>query len=460
VPLIPTFEASRFVRLAQRTRDNPLFAYGAALACVAAATLLRIAFMPFPMQGAPFTTFYPAIIVATIFGGLWPGILATLLSAVVAWFVFIPPQFTFELTKPELVSLLLFLVISGVNIALVTMLNKAVERLVTQERNIRVLVEGAPNGVVVVDEFGMIRTVNKNAEKLFGYDRSEMVGHKVELLLPKGERLEHLAHRQQFMRNPEARPMGVGRDLTALRKDGKEVPVEIGLSPVERDHKLAVLATVVDISERKHAEERQRFLISELRHRSQNLFAVVQSIAARTLEEGKSLAGAKKILEGRLMALSRAHTMLADAAWTGARLDEIIKSELTAFADHVSVMGCALLINTPAAQQFALIVHELATNAAKYGALRVPTGKVIIDGKVERVNGEQIFAMAWRESGGPRVRKPRRSGFGSTILVEGARKFGRHADLRFQPEGISYELRLPLSGIMAQQSPPPSSMAP
>jgi two-component sensor histidine kinase len=76
------------------------------------------------------------------------------------------------------------------------------------------------------------------------------------------------------------------------------------------------------------------------------------------------------------------------------------------------------------------------------------------------VNGEQIFAMAWRESGGPRVRKPRRNGFGSTILVEGARKFGRQADLRFQPEGISYELRLPLSSIAAQQSPPPSSMAP
>jgi two-component sensor histidine kinase len=186
---------------------------------------------------------------------------------------------------------------------------------------------------------------------------------------------------------------------------------------------------------------------------------VVQAIAARSLDKGKTLREAKEILDGRLAALGRAHRMLAEAAWTGAPLDEIIKDELKAFADHVSVSGCELLVNTPAAQQFALIVHELATNAAKYGALSAPTGKVVILGKIERVNGEHIFAMAWNESGGPSVRKPRRKGFGSTILLEGARQFGRHADLRFELEGLRYELWLPLSTILAEQSPPPSVRA-
>src|SRR5262249_605693 len=103
------------------------------------------------MQGIAFTTYYPAIIIATIFGGLWPGIFAPLPSALIAWFAFIPPEFTFEHTGPQLVSLLLFLIISGVNIAIAVLLNKAIERLVAHERNIRALVEGAPNGIVVVD---------------------------------------------------------------------------------------------------------------------------------------------------------------------------------------------------------------------------------------------------------------------------------------------------------------------
>ena len=454
MPLTPTVEKSDFVGLATRTRASLPLRYVIALATVVAATLLRSLIEPYAMPGIPFITYYPAVIIATIFGGMWPGILVALISAVLAWFDFIPPELAFSLTTPVVVSLVLFLVISGINIAVVMLLNRSIERLVAQERNIRVLVEGAPNGILVVDEKGVIRTMNKSAEALFGYDHSELVGQRVERLLPRAKRVSHLADRREYIQNPSPRPMGAGRDLTALRKDGAEVPVEIGLSPITRDDETAVLATVVDISERKAAEKKQKFFVQELEHRSQNLFSVIQSIAARSLVEGKSLTEAKEIFEGRLMALSRAHRMLAEAAWTGAPLDQIIRNEVLGFADYVSVNGCELMVNTPAAQQFALIVHELATNAAKYGALSAPTGKVVIEGKVERVNGEQFFAMEWRERGGPPVRRPRRKGFGSTILVDGAKQFGRHAELRFERQGLSYELRLPLSSIAAGPSLP------
>jgi two-component sensor histidine kinase len=107
-----------------------------------------------------------------------------------------------------------------------------------------------------------------------------------------------------------------------------------------------------------------------------------------------------------------------------------------------------------AAQQFALIMHELATNAAKYGALSSPNGKIAIQGKVEHVDGEQIFAIAWKETGGPPVSKPRRKGFGSTILVDGAKKFGQDAKLHFDQGGLRYELRVPLNSIEATQATP------
>ena len=114
-------------------------------------------------------------------------------------------------------------------------------------------------------------------------------------------------------------------------------------------------------------EERQRFLIGELQHRSQNLFAVIQAIASRSLVEGQPLSKIEETLNGRLMALAHTHTMLANNAWVGAPLNEIISLELNGFEGQVSVRGCNISVNTPAAQNFALIVHELRTNAVKYG---------------------------------------------------------------------------------------------
>src|SRR3954453_14627647 len=156
------------------------------------------------------------------------------------------------------------------------------------------------------------------AEKLFGYPRSELLGRSVEILVPSAVAQTHRGLRDSYMRAPEARPMGAGRDLSGRRKDGSEFPVEIGLSPVARNGTRGVLATVIDISERKRAHDRQQFLILELQHRTANLFAVIQFIANRSLAEGQSITQARKELNARLDALARAHAILADAAWEGA----------------------------------------------------------------------------------------------------------------------------------------------
>jgi len=453
MPLSSLVEGRPFLELALRVRRHPATGYGVAVALVAAATLLRWAIRDEIAEGLPFITYYPAIVVAALVGGLWPGILATVSSVAIAWYLFLLPASGFEIDRQQIATLLLFVFLSGVNVAVIALLNRGIDRIAAQERNVRVIVESAPNGIVVVDEQGVIRQVNASAERLFGYRRLELLGKPVEILLPDSKAPTHRALREAFLRKPEARPMGAGRDLSGRRKDGSEVPVEIGLNPIRRNGRQAVLATIIDVSERKRAQDQQRLMVHELRHRTQNLFAVVRTIAIRSFGEGRLVAESRSLFEGRLEALARAYNMLADAAWEGASLATIVGRELAGFEESVSVSGCDLNVNPTAAQQFALIIHELATNAMKYGALLSPNGRVAVEGSLDRVDGETVLLFLWKESGGPTVSKPTRKGFGTVILVDAAEVFARSVVLRYDPAGLRYELLVSVDAIAASDSP-------
>ncbi len=126
------------------------------------------------------------------------------------------------------------------------------------EQRVSQVVELAPSGIVLVDEAGAIRLVNRRIEEQFGYSREELLGESVERLIPASVRAEHAAHRRRFWMHPETRPMGKGRDLHGLRKDGSEFPIEIGLSPIHTPEGPGVLASIVDITERKRLEEQLR----------------------------------------------------------------------------------------------------------------------------------------------------------------------------------------------------------
>jgi PAS domain S-box-containing protein len=398
-------------------------------------------------DGVPFITFYSAIILATFLGGLWPGLLAALLSSLIAWYGYLPWQ-DGQISSQELVSLLVFLGVSAINIGLVTVLNLAMDRVLAQHQNVRFLMDSAPNGIVVVDQEGQIKLVNARAEELFGYKHDELVGLSVDLLVPKSAQDAHRQYRAEFDRMPEARAMGAGRDLSGRRKDGSEFPVEIGLNPISREGRNAVLATVIDISERRQAQERQRFLVRELQHRTQNLFQVIRAVAEQSLADGQPLSEARTVLMGRLHALAQAHQALAEAAWERAHLDLILRRTLSSFRTSCTIEGCNVTVNTTAAQNFALIANELATNAAKYGALSVANGEVAIRGRVEQKdNTESFFLFSWQERGGPPVVTPKRKGFGTVILTELAKQFGQFVALEYEPHGLKYELRVPMSTL-------------
>jgi two-component sensor histidine kinase len=206
-------------------------------------------------------------------------------------------------------------------------------------------------------------------------------------------------------------------------------------------------------------DDRQLLLFRELQHRSQNLFAVIEAIASRTLIEGQTIANAKEVFAGRLHALARTHSMLANNAFLGAPLKEIVAQELTSFSDQVTVTGCDIAVNTRAAESFALIIHELATNAVKYGALSTRQGRVAIQCSIDGANGSGQFRFEWRESGGPPVSPPARKGFGSTILFEVATQFSQDVQAKFSSEGFTYQLRSLLTGIEAPRAESPPSLA-
>jgi two-component sensor histidine kinase len=226
---------------------------------------------------------------------------------------------------------------------------------------------------------------------------------------------------------------------------GQSFPIT-GSHLVEADAFLATLRNAQE--ELSKAQSHQKFLVRELQHRTQNLFAVIQSIISQSLADGQSVAQAKQVITGRLQALARAHAILAGAAWEGASLREILKREFGKdFSDSVDVTGCDIVVNAGAAHQFALIIHELTTNALKYGALSVPGGRISVAGKVDEANGASQFFLMWSESGGPPVMKPTRKGFGSVILFDTAKQFGMDIGVDYDPKGLKFELRVPMHVI-------------
>ena len=205
-----------------------------------------------------------------------------------------------------------------------------------------------------------------------------------------------------------------------------------------------------DIHERKVAEEHQRLLINELNHRVKNTLASVQAIAFQTLRGDVPVAEARSRFEERLMALSAAHNLLTEENWGGASLERVVEDateHLAGDSDRFDVAGEPLRLAPRAALALAMALHELGTNAAKYGALSVDGGRVSIGWTV----ADERLRLEWRESGGPPVKPPDRRGFGSRLIERGLEAdLGGAAALRFEPEGLRCEIQASLAAIRAK----------
>jgi PAS domain S-box-containing protein len=176
------------------------------------------------------------------------------------------------------------------------------------------------------------------------------------------------------------------------------------------------IASILDVTERKRAEETERMLVREVEHRSNNLLAVIQAIAHRSLTGTMPVHEAKAAFEGRLQALARANSQLTKSSMTGLAMADLVRLELEPFAARTAVNGEEVRLGPQLVQSFALVLHELATNAVKHGALSRSSGEVQISWRVVESGGERILEFAWQERGGPPAVSPRRNGFGTSLL--------------------------------------------
>jgi signal transduction histidine kinase/DNA-binding response OmpR family regulator len=225
--------------------------------------------------------------------------------------------------------------------------------------------------------------------------------------------------------------------------DGSTISLLVQAAPL-RDATGRIVGGVcaaVDISERKRVEDHRLLLLNELNHRVKNTLATVQSIAVQSFRSPQPGENARALFEARLMALSRAHDVLTEENWQGANLDEMVAQAIAPYkgADpsRFEVTGPSVRLSAKMALSISMALHELATNAAKYGALSDSHGSVAIEWHVERQEQQSMLRLDWRESGGPAVAPPLHRGFGSRLIERGlAQDLSGGAKMEFRPDGL------------------------
>ena len=316
----------------------------------------------------------------------------------------------------------------------------------------KALFEHAPVAMLIIDRAGAVQQINAAAEQVFGCGREALLHQPVETLLPERLRPHHPKLREEYVNQPAARPMGAGRELFALRHNGEQFPVEIGLNPLPGADHQAVIASVVDISNRRKEEERVQFIMRELSHRTKNLLAVIQGMVRQAIAASPDMPTFERSFSERLQGLARSHDLLVGRNWQGAPIGELVQTQLAFLkredAASISVSGPDLMLAPQAAQALGLALHELATNAAKHGALAARDGAISVSWLIAGEGDAAHLEFCWQEANGSTVTQPVRSGFGRTVLervvpvtLDGT------ASLEFADGEVCWLLRAPLAGL-------------
>jgi PAS domain S-box-containing protein len=445
-------------RRLQRLRHNRAASFAIAIGAVVIATIVRWVLADYLPEGLPFITYFIAVAAAALFGGFWAGILAIVTSAGVAYYLFLPPPFGFAFSEANAVALALFIFFSGLLVLIITALNMALQRSLSLEDSLEAeidrcrraehdasrlvaVVESSADAIVTKDLNGIITSWNRGAERIFGYSAEEAIGKSVTILIPPN-RIDEETEILQRVRRGE----GVDYyETVRRRKDGGLIDISLAVSPIKSPDGEIVGASKIarDITERKRLQEQQKLVVSEMKHRIKNSLMTIQAVANQTLKNRSE----RDAFIGRLHALDRAHDMLTSEIWEKASLNAAINRALEPFHEQVGTRIAVdgvfhLWLEPTKALMVAMVMHELATNAIKYGALSNGTGRV--DVTWERHSNPDLVKLVWQETGGPTVSAPKRKGFGSHLIE---RAFGAqlgHSQLVFNPSGLLCTLEITL----------------
>jgi PAS domain S-box-containing protein len=310
-----------------------------------------------------------------------------------------------------------------------------------RERTLRNLLEVLPAAVCVTDAHGRITFYNQAAVEMWGLrpelGKTEWCG-SWKLYWPDGRPMPH-DESPMAIALKENRPVR-GGEAIAERPDGSRVSFCPYPTPLHDDagRLVGAVNVLVDITSHKEAEERVKLMVRELNHRANNLWALVQTTVRLTT--GGTIAKLKAAIEGRISALAHVHGLLSESRWVGTTFEQLVQRELAPYCDNgqdrVELKGSTVTLGPTSAQTMAMTLHELATNAAKYGSLSAPTGRVRIEWSA--ANGK--LAIRWSELGGPRVRPPKRFGFGSRLLETSIRDLGGDIRSEWRREGLICEM--------------------
>lgn len=325
------------------------------------------------------------------------------------------------------------------------------ERLATASMNERLgkIVEASVSEAYVFDSQSYrFELVNRGARENLGYSMEELRKLTPWDLKPEYSKEEFLSF---------VKPL-IDGELSVLqfqtvhkRKDGSTYPVSVQLQYFP-DEGGVFFASITDETERKAREEREKLILNEMNHRAKNVLAVVQVLARQTAKRNPDDYVAR--LEARIAGLSASHNVLVQNSWEDVPFEELIRSQLGHFehliGERITISGPPTKIKAIAAQGFGLALHELATNAAKYGALSNENGCVAIDWEeIESAEGRQL-RLCWKESGGPEVTAPSSAGFGSFMIEKSlASQFGCKVDLDYDPSGLRCEFLVPNDRVVS-----------
>jgi PAS domain S-box-containing protein len=317
------------------------------------------------------------------------------------------------------------------------------------------IVASSIDAIASIDFTDRIRTWNHGAEQLFGYAAYEALGRKADFLVPRalvGERAENVRR----LMEGEAVEFQTQRQ----HKNGQLIDVWIRGAPMRRpDGSLFGASFIVrNVTAQKQREEHVRFLMRELTHRSKNLLAVIQAMARQSLSLHTSPEEFVERFSGRLNGLAGSHDLLLSDDWAGASLIQLIRSQLQHYDDlfdsRIHLEGTDLILRPEAAQNIGIALHELSTNAAKFGALSVPSGTVTVSWSIV-ADGDNArrMQMRWKEQSGPPVILPAHKGFGRMVMDRIAgQALGGYSKAVFAPDGVYWELDVPASSVIRDKA--------